>query len=279
MGKIIWLASYPKSGNTWLRVFLTNYQNDGDHPADINDLLGGPIASQRPTFDQVMGIKASDLTGAEIDRYRPKVYKQLNAEASDRLFMKVHDSWRCNDLGKPLFSASVTRMVLYLIRNPLDVAGSMANHYGYSYDQAIELLGDHNHTLAKMDDKLKSQLPQPLSSWSGHVQSWVDQSGLPVHIIRYEDLLQAPLKYFGEIIKTLQLPWSEKRLQKAIDFSGFERLQEIEKKDGFAERRISAVTGFFRQGKSGSWQAELTPDQVQQVCSTHRDTMHRFDYL
>jgi len=279
VGKIIWLASYPKSGNTWLRVFLANYQNNEDQPVDINDLFGGLIASQRPIFDQVIGINASELTEAEIDRYRSKVYEQLSAEARDPLFMKIHDSWRCNDLGNPIFSSSVTKMVLYLIRNPLDVAASMAHHSGIGYDEAIKAMGDSTYTLARLDGGLKSQLHQPLSSWSGHVKSWVDQSELPVHLIRYEDLLQAPLKYFGEIVNTLQLPWKEKRLRKAIEFSGFKRLQAQETKAGFKERLITATTGFFRQGKSGSWQEELTPEQVQQVCTDHRDIMQRFGYL
>jgi aryl sulfotransferase len=65
---IIWLASYPKSGNTWLRVFLTNYLRDGDQPADLNDLDGGPIASARLAFEEAVGVEASDLTQAEIER-------------------------------------------------------------------------------------------------------------------------------------------------------------------------------------------------------------------
>ncbi len=74
--RIVWLASYPKSGNTWMRAFLSNYLADGDKPVDINSLdTGGPIASARTIFDEAVGVEASDLTQDEIERYRPRVYR------------------------------------------------------------------------------------------------------------------------------------------------------------------------------------------------------------
>ena len=72
MAGIIWLASYPKSGNTWLRAFLTSFQSGGQ-PVDINSMAGGPIASARKRFDDAMGVEASELTQEEIDRYRPRI--------------------------------------------------------------------------------------------------------------------------------------------------------------------------------------------------------------
>ncbi|NOZ51459.1 MAG: sulfotransferase domain-containing protein, partial [Chloroflexi bacterium] len=83
MNGIIWLASYPKSGNTWMRVFLTNYLRDSDEPAEINNLDGGPIASARDIFDRVIGVESSDLTAEEIDRFRPAVYEQVAAESDE----------------------------------------------------------------------------------------------------------------------------------------------------------------------------------------------------
>ena len=81
MGKIIWLASYPKSGNTWMRILLTNYLRNANMPANINNLDGGPIASARQVFDDNVGIEASDLTQDEIERYRPYVYEMMSEQA------------------------------------------------------------------------------------------------------------------------------------------------------------------------------------------------------
>ena len=65
---IIWLASYPKSGNTWFRIFLTNLLQKHTSPANINELTGGPIASSRQLFDELTGIDSSDLTFDEIEK-------------------------------------------------------------------------------------------------------------------------------------------------------------------------------------------------------------------
>ncbi len=85
--KIVWLASYPKSGNTWLRAFLTNCWYDTETPADVNALLGGPIASARQLFDETVGVEAADLTTEEIDCYRPAVYRYIAAQSADTVYM------------------------------------------------------------------------------------------------------------------------------------------------------------------------------------------------
>ena len=92
MNGIIWLASYPKSGNTWFRVFLTNLRGEEGGPADINKLRSTPIASARGIFDDEAGVEASDLTPDEIDRLRPEIYMHLHKQAEETLFMKVHDA-------------------------------------------------------------------------------------------------------------------------------------------------------------------------------------------
>ena len=138
---IIWLASYPKSGNTWLRIFLTNLRRDAEGPVNINDLDGGPIASDRGLFDNATGIEASDLTSEEIDRLRPEVYERLAAEAKEVLFLKVHDAYTYGADGRPLLSAGGSRAI-YLIRNPLDVAVAFANHNSRDLDTIIRQMAD-----------------------------------------------------------------------------------------------------------------------------------------
>ena len=104
--RIVWLASYPKSGNTWMRAFLSNYLADGDAPVDINSLdTGGPIASARAVFDDAVGVEASDLTQDEIERYRPRVYLQVAANSSETLYLKIHDAFTYTPDGSPLVPA------------------------------------------------------------------------------------------------------------------------------------------------------------------------------
>ncbi len=175
MGNILWLASYPKSGNTWMRILLTNYLRDADEPADINQLDTGPIASARHAFDENVGVEASDLTAEEIERYRPFVYEHMSESSDQTLYLKVHDAFTCTEEGYPLISKRATKGVLYLIRNPLDVAVSSAHHAKKSLDEMASAMGNARHGFVDKEDRLHCQLRQRILTWSGHVLSWVDE--------------------------------------------------------------------------------------------------------
>jgi hypothetical protein len=277
-GGIIWLASYPKSGNTWLRIFLTNYLRDGDQPADLNDLDGGPIASARLVFDEFVGVEASDLTPEEIERYRPGVYNQMAQNSQAPIFLKVHDAYTLNQDGLPIFPKEATRGVIYLIRNPLDVAISFAHHIGQPVSEMIPRMCREDFAFASRSSSLNEQLGQKLLSWSGHVLSWVDEPGLNVHVVRYEDMLSDNRATFTAILRFIGLEVDEARLDKAMRFSSFDRLQATEEAQGFRERSPKAQA-FFRQGKTGGWRQILSEDQVAALIASHRTVMHRFGYL
>ena len=180
MSNIIWLASYPKSGNTWMRTLLANYLGDSDEPAHINQLGGGPIASARQVFDDRVGIEASDLTPEEIDRLRPLVYEHVSAEAKETVFLKVHDAFTYNDAGHPVISKTATKGVLYLLRNPLDVAVSFAHHNDAPMERMVKQIGKRDFAFCDNKDRLPNQLRQQLLTWSQHALSWIDEPGLDV---------------------------------------------------------------------------------------------------
>ena len=279
MNKIVWLASYPKSGNTWTRVFLTNYLRDSAVPADVNDLDNGPIASHRLGFDECVGIEATQLPARIATRLRPEVYRALAREASDLLFMKVHDAWRLTDTGTPMFPADTTAAVIYLLRNPLDIAVSFAHHSGHSAERTVANMCDSEYTMSDSSTRLSDQLPQHIGTWSEHVRSWVDDSGLPLSVVRYEDLRADTMRVFGEILEFVGVPVEPVRLSRAVDFSRLEELQRQEATVGFRERSPSASAPFFRRGEVGSWRQELGADLIGTLRAAHRDTMQRFGYL
>jgi len=275
---IYWLASYPKSGNTWLRIFLTNYWRDGDEPADINQLDNSPIASARGVFDELSGVEASDLTPDEIDLYRPAVYSTMAARSKTPLFLKVHDAYTTNSAGKPILAPDATFGAIYLLRNPLDIAVSYAHHAGTTVEEMVERLCRPMHTLNKSLSKLHNQLRQKLLSWSDHVLSWVDAPPFPVHPVRYEDMVHQPEATFTGIVRFLGISVVQARVRKALEFSDFERLKTQEATIGFNERAPKAKN-FFRAGRTGSWRNVLTEAQVAALISTHQDVMRRFGYL
>ena len=278
MSGIIWLASYPKSGNTWFRIFLTNLLRDGDTPASINELEKTPIASGRTIFDLHVGFDASDLCSDEIDRLRPELYCYLADDLEEPLFMKIHDAYTMVTDNLPLIPASATGGAIYFIRNPLDVAVSFAHHNGTDYDTAIANMADKTFTLCGKQKRLHRQLRQKLLSWSNHVCSWNDNAPFPVCLIRYEDMKAQPLETFCRAVRFAGLSYNEERIKKALDFSTFEVVQQQEEAEGFLEK--SAVSNrFFRKGESGSWREELSRDQVARIVRDHGDVMRRFGYL
>lgn len=277
MKGIYWLASYPKSGNTWFRSFLYNLQINGDAPADINDIETGEIASGRAWLDEVLGFDTAELSADEIERLRPAVY-EWSRHSEEVGYHKIHDAYTLTTDGQPLVSQAGTLGALYIIRNPLDVAPSAAHHWNVSLDDAIERMGNADMKLAASRKGLSSQVRQRLLSWSQHVLSWVDAPDLSCHVMRYEDMQRQPQEAFSAAARFLRLPDDAASIDKAIQFSRFEVLAQQEAEKGFKERPTHAAR-FFRQGKSGGWREKLTPSQVDRIVTAHSEVMQRFGYL
>ncbi|MEY3758996.1 MAG: hypothetical protein RIR39_487 [Pseudomonadota bacterium] len=277
MSGIYWLASYPKSGNTWYRSFLYNLQQDGDTPADINELFTGGIASARGWLDEILGFDTAELHPDEVERLRPYIYRWA-LQDTEIGYHKIHDAYTFTSDNEPLVSRDGTLGALYILRNPLDVAPSAANHWDLSIDDTIKQMGDQNMALAQMKKGLANQVRQKLLTWSEHVLSWVDAPELNVHVIRYEDMLATPMETFTEASHFLQMPTDPVRIEKAIRFSDFKVLADQEAEKGFKERPQNTEK-FFRQGKSGDWRDKLSPNQIDKIIQDHHAVMRRFGYL
>jgi aryl sulfotransferase len=278
MAGIWWLASYPKSGNTWLRAFLAYHRHYREAPESLNDLLGEPMAAYRRIFDDVTGLSSSEMNPDEIAHLRPKVYRQLGTRNQDAHYLKIHDANHLVPGGERLIPANVTHGAIYLLRNPLDVAHSWAHHLGTSIDEAISGMGDEERTLADQRRRTALQLPQLLLSWGAHVRSWVDSPDFPVLILRYEDLLSAPEKEFSKVLRFIGQPEDEERLQWAIEQSSFDKLRTRERNEGF-NQTLASGRPFFRSGKTGQWKKLLSHKQVAAIVEGNRDEMARFGYL
>lgn len=278
--RITWLVSYPKSGNTWTRVFLSNYLGDGICDSDINELEVGAHASSRLMFDRAAGIASAWLLPEEIRELRPKVFRQVAATSGRALFLKVHDAWARTSRGEPLFPACVTRAAVYIVRNPLDVAASARHHWGIPAQDAVAQLCQSTFTLAASRNGIPGmQLLQQVGDWSSHVRSWLHDSGLPVHVMRYEDMLADPHSSFGRMLRAAGIAVEPARLEQAVAAASFCKLQQQEARIGFRERRTCASAPFFRQGAAGGWRTELTQELVRQIIDTHADVMMELGYL
>jgi hypothetical protein len=277
MNRFFWLASYPKSGNTWLRLFLESMASGGGG-IDINTLAAcGSHAALRCEFDYILDIESGDLTDEEIACARPRQYEIEAGQASAPMLRKVHDAWGMTPAGEPLFPPEVTLGAVYLVRDPRDVAVSMAHHMNKPVDHAIARMGDPQAMMHTSKQHLPLQLPQGLSSWSGHVASWLDA---PINrcLIRYEDMLAEPVASFGEIARFLLLDAAPGSIASAVDAVRFDRLRDAESRDGFVERQ-PGVDRFFRRGIAGGWRDSLSPEQISRIESDHGPMMRLLGYL
>lgn len=279
MAEIFWLASYPKSGNTWLRILLANVRAGSQ--ADINALAkyGMSGSFSRIIFDQYCGFKSSTLPRAVSESLRPQVFRLLAACVPIPLVLKVHDAWRLTPKGEPLFPPEITAGTIYVVRNVLDVAPSVADHWNIDSAEAVRRICDPEGALMGDPKALAPGLRQFMGSWSDHIASWVDRSGLPLHVVRYEDLLADTGAELAKVLAFLGWPADEDAIRKAVDASGFARLQQHERDGGFCERSPQARSLFFRRGRVGSWREELTPDLVRVLIDAHGTAMRRFGYL
>jgi aryl sulfotransferase len=276
--KIIWLASYPKSGNTWFRAFLTALLRPDDPNPDINNMVPSTIASSRQLFDELTGVSSADLSPDEIERLRPRVYRQNALESDELVYHKIHDAWSLLPDGEPLVPGDVTKGVIYIIRNPLDVAVSFAHHLETDIDKTIAIMNNPGYSFCDRTDRLSNQLRQRLLTWSGHVRSWTKESGLPVLVLRYEDMSCQPVETFSSAVSFIGLKSTPMEIRTALDLCDFARLKKQEEEKGFSEKNARSAS-FFRKGLVGDWRNVLSDEQVNRIVQTHAEIMEQYGYL
>jgi hypothetical protein len=275
MGRLIWIASYPKSGNTWVRAFLHNYIRQSDSPHDINRLTDLTAAdTNAESYHHYDQRPASQYTIADVQRMRPLVHRDLTTLDSTFVFVKTHSAMLQVE-GAPIITPEVTAGALYIVRDPRDVAVSYSRHLGRSIDDTIAFMADPVAATGGTDQKVYEWH----SSWSVHVQSWTSRPDRRLHVVRYEEMVEAPEKIFGSQIRWLGQEPPPERLKQAIRFSAFDELRAQEQARGFKERVPEATGSFFETGQPGHWRRVLSPAQQAQIERDHGTIMRRFGYL
>ena len=273
-GKIVWLASYPKSGNTWTRSFLLHLFMNPKQPFSP-DTIGemSPIDTSRYWFEQLVDEPVDTWQEEDVARLRPEAQREIVKHAPDSIFVKTHCAL-LNWHGFPVIDLELTAGAIYIVRNPLDIIASFAAHSGLTLDQIVGVMNKPDHVLPGV----KTQVPHLIGSWSQHVLSWTARPNAALHVMRYEDMVARPEETFGGLAKFLGLNPPADRLDRALEFSSFDTLQTFEETEGFSER-TDRQERFFRAGKSGGWRDELNDDQVACIIDVHREQMVRFNYV
>ena len=274
---LVWLASYPKSGNTWFRVILANLTIGPGRAATINEAPAySGFAASRGAFERAAPLESTLLFDDDIDTLRPGMFQHVAQDAERPIWIKVHDAFTRLADGQPLLGTSA-HAAIYLIRDPRDVVVSLAHFNGSSIDEAITRL---NSTRASLSvDRLGAppQLRQKLLDWSGHANSWLSQISVPVLTIRYEDL---KMRTEAEIARALAFVGQDAApddVACAVANAAFEKLQRQEREEGFIEQ-APGVAPFFRAGRAGAWREILSAEQRARIESAHAPMMDRFGY-
>jgi len=267
---IIWIASYPKSGNTWIRALIEAWHlgevdinnmriSSGDNDPYPYQIVAPLPMAELPIEEKLMLRPAALLHMAKIYHRRP-------------LLLKTHHA-NINTSGIDLIPPPVTAKAVYIVRDPRDTAISIAEHMGLSIDDAIARMAQDNWTIGRSDKP-----PHVLTDWSGHVSSWTNGDKFPIITVRYEDLLTDPVGSFSQVLKFLGWTTTRQRLLEAIDAAIFENLQEQETEHGFNESSPKTER-FFCRGTSGHWRKLLSNGQAEHIECDHADIMHKLGYL
>jgi Sulfotransferase domain len=274
---IVWIASFPKSGNTWVRTFLHNIAKllgGEDDPQDINAM--GRFSTweiRKPNYTEALGFEPTDSHRDEIASVRHKVQQRIADEHDGLVFIKTHQAM-VMDRGYSTVNFAVTSGAIYIVRNPLDVAISYAHHMGRSIDETIESIGTQDIETMVTD----LAVYEVYGSWSQHVHSWTHKPHPAIHVMRYEDMVAAPAEHFGRLVRHLLLDATSAQIADAIDRCSFDKLRAQEERDGFRERP-EVSQRFFREGRPGQWREVLTPAQIDRIVRDHGEQMARFGYL
>lgn len=280
-GGTVWLASFPKSGNTWVRAIVTalgvhphffavNQLSSGAQPFIVAGELGNTGLDSRWLDAREVNV----LRDTQIRRSSPR-QEEVGEPVNPRL-RKTHEIYRPGQYGQEAFPADATRAAILIVRDPRDVACSYAPFFGVSLDGAIDALA--TEPSSQQPAPARGQTAQPWGSWRQHLASWLDKDvPFPVHIVRYEDLKRDAVATLLPIFNAVGLQCSESELRAAVDQAAFERLRDSENRHGFHETS-PRTERFFRKGAAGGWRDELSESQVAMIENDFGDLMELLDY-
>ena len=274
MSKIVWLASFPRSGNTWLRAFLHNYLRDRGEPYDINRLQDFSLIECDARWYRGLDPRpVVELGKEEVAALRSKAPAAMTRASPDSVFVKTHNAL-IEDRGHLLIDPALTAGAIYVVRNPLDVVLSYGAHFGVSLDDAIAAM---THEGTQSIANQENHVYEVFGSWDQNVRSWTAQASPAVLVLRYEDMQAAPEAAFGRVAGFLGLHSDADRLDRAIRHSSFDMLRQQEERRGFRERSLKSPR-FFREGRVGQWRERLTQAQIDALVAACRPQMERFGY-
>ena len=277
---IIWIASYPKSGNTWIRSFLTAYYFCDNGIFDINKL------NYIQDYPNKQFIK-DEVKEGEIHKHWDESQKKIINEKKIK-FLKTHNSLITafgNDFTSPKYSLGV----IYIIRDPRNVVSSVKNHNDFkTYEKALQFMQNENTVISDYKHLNNHAKTNIINSWRINYQSWLSDNRYRRMMIKYEDLVENPnqtlrdLIIFVNTICRFNNGIDNKKLENAIQSTTFEKLQNLENTGKFSENVYSTKNKkkikFFHLGPKNNWKDLLNKDLIKKMNTYYKEDLKKFSY-
>ena len=276
---IIWIASYPKSGNTYLRSFISSYYFSKKGKFDFDLLLN---ILQFPSTKFTKKNLYSNLEASQ-----NWIYNQNQFFGGEKInFVKTHNSL-CEFKGNKFTTNDQTLGAIYIVRDPRNVITSLSNHNQLNFDQALEFMTNSKKYLINKKNINNFANFTFLSSWSEHYKSWKNNKQFKNFFLKYEDLEKNPIETFKEIILFINKILKKDnvidmdKVKKIVESISFDKLKKEEQESGFPEAvtdKNKKKINFFYLGKKNKWDKILTNHQINLLNRKFKDDLINLKY-
>ena len=282
---IIWLSSYPKNGNTWLRALISAYyySDDGFFLGDQNL----QNIQQFPVKKNLEGFNFDPRKPGDSARYWIPAQEKLNMDKKVK-FLKTHSA--LVKLGQNDFTNKKNTLgCIYIVRDPRNVIDSMSRHFQIDHNKALSVMQDENnftYDFKKTDDYSDYQF---ISSWEKNYQSWKNNRLIPIKFLKYEDLLKETFFVFKEVVEFIdklinnKKGFNREKAKNAVKSTSFENLKKIEENQGFSEsiiaRKDKKKIPFFHLGPKNEWHRNFDSKFIKKINDIFQKNLNELNYL
>ena len=281
---ILWIASYPKSGNTWLRTLLSSYYYSED--GIFNQKLLSNIG-QFPEKKYFIDFEYNQNIVTDTSKYWIKAQDKINNDRKIKFFKTHNILGSINNVN--FTNKKNTIGILYIVRDPRNVLTSIQNHFELTLDGALEFMTNEKKYIYNFHLQNDYSDFQFISSWEKNYLSWSSQKVFPVKIIKYEELQNSTYQIFKEIIefieklKGFEKNFDDEKAKNSIASTSFEKLQNIEKQKGFVESVISKKNvkkiPFFHLGPKNNWRNILDKKYQEKINLVFNKSLQELNYI